>query len=124
MDDMDMLDDSNAERKALSKQGFNTIVDIAGGLGLLLLNGPIGAVLGVAAAIFGILALKSKDPEDRKPGTLLVVSGFLAIAAKVSAIGAIKPFAGTLLTIGAIGLIVTGLINGIKFIKGLKKRSK
>ncbi|MDR2150335.1 MAG: hypothetical protein LBO67_05885 [Spirochaetaceae bacterium] len=123
MDDMNM-DESSIERKALSKRGFNTVVDIAGGFGLLLLNGPIGAILGVAAAILGLMALRSKDPEDKKPGTLLLISGFLAIAAKVSAIGIIKPLAGTLLTIGAIGLIATGVLNGIKFIKGLKKQSK
>ena len=55
---------------------------------------------------------------------LLVASGFLTIAAKVGILSVIKASAGTLLVVGAIGLIATGVINAIKFVKGIIKLSK
>ena len=64
MDDIKLLD-NNAKPKVLRKQGFNAIVNLAGGIGLLLLRGPVGAILGIAAVVLGVVALKSNDPEDK-----------------------------------------------------------
>jgi hypothetical protein len=80
----------------------------------------IGVIVGAVAGIVGIGAMFSKDPDDRKPGIIVAVAGGLIILSKI---GIAKPLAGTCLAIGAIGLLVMGIRNGIKFLKGLKNRT-
>jgi hypothetical protein len=49
-----------------------------------------------------------------------MAAGVLALLSKIPVIA---PVAGTLLAIGAFGLLALVIINGIKFFIGLKKRS-
>jgi hypothetical protein len=107
----------------LAKQGVIAIGGIAGGIGLLIMGALppiIGIIAGAAVGVVGIGALLSKDREDRKPGLIVAVAGGLSILSKI---GIVRPLAGTLLGIGAIGLLGLGIWNGIKFLKGLKSRS-
>jgi hypothetical protein len=120
MNDIEPVKENSS--KTLTKQGVNAVVGIGGGLAMLLLTGPLGVILGGVSAVVGIVALNSRDPEDKKPGTAFTVAGFLAIAAKIGMPAIIKSIAGTLLGIGAVGLIATGVWNGIKFLKGLKSQ--
>jgi hypothetical protein len=108
--------------KELAKQGVSAVAGIAGGVALFVLGAlpPIaGIIAGAVVAVVGISGLLSKDPEDKKPGMVVTIGGALAIFSKV---GLVRPLAGTLLGIGALGLLALGIWNGIKFLKGLKSR--
>ncbi|MDR1029803.1 MAG: hypothetical protein LBL76_02915 [Treponema sp.] len=110
--------------KVLAKQGVAAVGGILGGIGLLIMGAlpPIGGILlGAIAGVVGIGALRSKDPEDKKPGAILAVSGCLAIVSRIG-IPVIQPLAGAFLGLGALGCLAMGIWNGIKFFKGLKSR--
>jgi hypothetical protein len=107
----------------LAKQGMTAIGGIVGGVLLIIMRAlppVIGIIAGVVVGVIGIGGILSKDPDDRKPGILAAAAGGLSILARV---GVIRALAGTLLSISALGLMVMGVWNGIKFIKGLKGRS-
>jgi hypothetical protein len=111
----------------LSRQGVSAAGFIAGGLFLFVMQALarfriLGLLLGVLVCVAGVLSLLSKDPGDRKPGALITAAGVLVILSKAG-IPLIKAAAGTLLSIGALGLLAAGIWNGIKFFRGLKKRS-
>ncbi|MDR1302953.1 MAG: hypothetical protein LBK43_10880 [Treponema sp.] len=115
---------SYTSTKVLAKQGVTAVGGILGGVGLLLMGAlpPIGGILlGAIAGVVGIGTLLSKDPAEKKPGTILTVAGCLAIASRVG-IPLIKPLAGAFLGLGALGFLALGIWNGIKFFKGLKRR--
>jgi hypothetical protein len=107
----------------LAKQGVAAVGGLVGGVGLLILGALpplVGIIAGGIVGVVGVGALLSKDPEDRKPGIIVTAAGALSILSKI---GIIRPLAGTLLGIGAIGLLALGVLNGIKFLKGLKSRT-
>jgi hypothetical protein len=107
----------------LAKQGVSAIGSLIGGVGLLIagaLPPVIGIIAGAVVGVVGVGAMLSKDPDDRKPGIIAAAAGGLTILSKI---GIVRPLAGTFLAIGAIGLLVTGVWNGIKFLKGLKNRA-
>ncbi|MDR2743396.1 MAG: hypothetical protein LBB98_14780 [Treponema sp.] len=107
----------------LAKQGVTAVGCLIGGAGLLIagvLPPVIGIIAGVVIGIVGIGAAMSKDPDDRRPGILAALAGGLTILSKI---GIVRPLAGTLLTIGAVGLLAMGIWKGVKFIIGLKNRT-
>ncbi|MDR0721472.1 MAG: hypothetical protein LBF75_01585 [Treponema sp.] len=115
---------SYTSTNALAKEGIAAVGGIVGGAGLLLMGSlpPVaGILLGVLAGIFGIGALLSKDPEEKKPGAIITVAGCLAIVSRLS-IPVLKPLAGAFLGLGALGFFAMGIWKGIKFFKGLKQR--
>jgi hypothetical protein len=109
----------------LAKQGVSAVGGIAGGVVLMVIRALpsfLGIIAGLVVGLVGIGGVLSKDPEDRKPGLLAAAAGGLAVLSRAP----IKPIAalsGTLLGISALGLLVVGIWNGIKFLKGLKGRS-
>ncbi|MDR2731369.1 MAG: hypothetical protein LBB81_10805 [Treponema sp.] len=110
----------------LSKQGLNAVICAGAGVGLFILQlisrlKVVGLIAGVAVCAVGIGALLSKDPSDKKPGAVITAAGALVLLSKI---GFLAPVAGTLLSIGAVGLIAVGIYNGIKFLTGLKRRSE
>ena len=110
---------------ALSKLGITAVGYTAGGIFLFLLQAfarfrGLGIVVGALVCLIGIGAFTSKDPADKKAGAVIMAAGVLALLSKVPGIA---PIAGTLLAIGAVGLLAMGILNGIKFFIGLKKRS-
>jgi hypothetical protein len=110
----------------LSKQGLNAVICAGAGVGIFILQlisrlKIVGLVAGVAVCVIGISALLSKDPSDKKPGAVITAAGALVLLSKINVLA---PVAGTLLSIGAVGLIVIGIYNGIKFLSGLKRRSE
>jgi len=116
--------------KTLAKQGVAAVFSLAAGAFLFIMNVlgtrfPVaGIVLGGIATVIGIVALRSKDPEDKRPGILLTLAGVLELIQRVKVgIPLVRPLAGTLLSIGAVGFIALGIWNGVKFLKGLKARS-
>jgi hypothetical protein len=107
----------------LAKQGITAVGSIVGGVALVIMRALpplIGVIAGVVVGVIGIGGILSKDPEDRKPGFLAAAAGALSVLARI---GIIRPLAGTLLGISALGLLAMGIWNGVKFIKGLKGRS-
>jgi len=110
----------------LAKTGTAAVGYLAGG-GLLLLTEilgrvrPLGIGLGIAAAVLGLSALRSRDPADRKPGILLTAAGALELVYQFG-IPALKPVAGSLLALGALGFLAVGIVKGIRFLKGLRAR--
>jgi len=128
------MNDFEIERKdeipstsSLSKLGISAIGYAAGGVFLFLLNifarfKVFGLIIGGIVCLIGIGSLMSKDPADRKAGFLITAAGALTILSKAR-IPFLTAISGTLLSIGAIGLLALGVINAIKFFIGLKKRS-
>jgi hypothetical protein len=116
-----------APARTLEKLGLTAVADLAGGLLLLILSvlggriPVVGIILGVLTGVFGLAALLSKDRADRKAGAVLAAGGILTVLSRVGA-AFFRPVAGTLLSIGAFGLLAMGLWNGVKFIRGLKSR--
>ncbi|MDR2759181.1 MAG: hypothetical protein LBB78_07370 [Spirochaetaceae bacterium] len=121
----DIVPERPAPANVLAKQGVAAVGGIAGGILLFIMRAlplPLGIAVGAVVALVGVGALFSKDPEDRKPGMIITVAGFLAILARVP-IPPLRSFAGLLLGIGAVGLLAMGIWKGIKFLIGLKSRS-
>jgi hypothetical protein len=111
----------------LSKLGISAVGYTAGGIFLFLLNifsrfRVFGLIIGGIVCLVGIGSLMSKDRADKKAGVLITAAGALTILSKAG-IPFLTAISGTLLSIGAVGLLVLGIINGIKFFIGLKKRS-
>ena len=111
----------------LAKQGITAVACTAGGVFLFVLQAVsrfrvLGLVIGAAACVLGIVSLLSKDPADRRPGAIITGAGILVVLSKTG-ISLMRALAGTLLSIGAFGLLALGVWNGVKFCAGLKKRS-
>jgi len=110
---------------SLSKMGITAIGYCAGGIFLFLLQvfarfRGLGLVLGALVCVIGIVSFTSKDQADKKAGAVIMIAGVLALLSKIPAVA---PLAGTLLSVGAVGLLALGIWNGIKFFIGLKKRT-
>jgi hypothetical protein len=113
-------------RDVLAREGTSAVINLAGGIFLLVLAfgakfGILGMVLSVAALVIGIGALLSKDREDKKPGMIITAAGVMGMLIRFG-IPVLKPFAGFLLGLGAMGLFAAGIWKGIKFLRGLKSR--
>jgi hypothetical protein len=118
---------SPAPVRSLEKLGVSAVANLAGGVFLFIL-GIVGArfpiagiALGGLSVVAGIAVVRSKDPADRKAGIILAGGGGLAVFSRAGA-AFFRPMAGTLLSIGAAGLFIMGILNGIKFLRGLRSR--
>ncbi|GHV46999.1 hypothetical protein AGMMS50268_37490 [Spirochaetia bacterium] len=113
--------------RTLEKLGVAAVGNLAGGVFLFIMGAlgtrlPIvGIIMGVVSGVIGLGALFSRDPEDKKPGAVLLGGGVLVILSRVGA-AFIRPLAGTVLSVGAVGLFAMGILKGLKFLKGLKSR--
>ena len=114
-------------RNVLVKQGISAAAYLSGGVFLLIMaigshHGLFGLILPVIALLIGIGALLSKDQEDKKPGFIFTGAGVLGMLVRFVRIPLLQALAGTLLVIGAFGLLAAGIWNGVKFLRGLKSR--
>ncbi|MDR0503918.1 MAG: hypothetical protein LBH16_11425 [Treponema sp.] len=112
---------------ALSKLGITAVGYSAAGIFLFILNiisrfRGLGFIAGGIVLVLGIMSIASKDPADKKAGLLMTAAGALTFLSKTG-IPVVAAISGTLLSIGAIGLLGLGIWNGIKFFIGLKRRS-
>jgi hypothetical protein len=126
MNDMENINNIPS-KSSLSKLGVSAIGYAAGGLFLFLLNifsrfRVFGLIIGGLVCLIGIGSLMSKDPADKKAGFIITAAGALTILSEAR-IPFLTAISGTLLSIGAVGLLALGIVNGIKFLIGLKKRS-
>jgi hypothetical protein len=125
MDDIDR--GGYPSTSTLAKQGFTAVACGAGGVLLFALQAiarfrVLGLAAGAAACVLGIISLSSKEAADRKSGALITAAGGLVILSKTG-IFPLNSMAGSLLGIGAFGLLAMGIVNGVRFFRGLKKRS-
>ncbi|MCL2214236.1 MAG: hypothetical protein FWC06_03390 [Treponema sp.] len=124
-----MKRDEIPSAKSLTKYGVAAVGYTAAGIFLSILNtitgtgfSILGIVAGTVVFLLGISSFLSKDPADKKAGFIITAAGVLTVISKTG----IPFFAGvsrTLLVIGAVGLLALGVINAVKFFRGLKKRS-
>jgi hypothetical protein len=120
--------DNYPSTSSLAKQGIGAVACTAGGIFLLVLQiisrfRILGLAVGGVACVVGISSLLSKDPDDKKAGAVITAAGTLVLLSKIGLFPWVKAAAGTLLGIGAVGLLAMGIWKGIKFFIGLKQRS-
>ena len=113
-------------REVLVKQGISAIVNLAGGVFLMIMTigsrlGFFGLLLSIVALVIGIVSLVSRDRDDRKPGLVFVVAGVMGMVMRFR-VPILQPIAGTVLALGAIALFAAGIWKGIRFLLGLKSR--
>ncbi|MCL2374798.1 MAG: hypothetical protein FWC65_06115 [Treponema sp.] len=114
-------------RSALVKQGMSALACLAGGVIFLVMAivAPgvlFGIILPAAALVVGVGSLLSRDAEGRKPGLILAAAGMLGLVLRFVRIPPAQALAGTVLAIGAFGLLAAGVWKGIQFLRGLKTR--
>jgi hypothetical protein len=120
--------ESYTPEKTLAKQGVTAIFSLAAGVFIFVMNilgarfPVVGLALGALSAIVGVVAMRSRDPEDKKPGLFLVLAGVLELLSRFG-VQAFRPVAGTLLSIGAFAFAAFGIWNGVKFLRELNRRS-
>jgi len=107
---------------------FTAVGFIAAGAYLLVLiilpDAPFmfGLIIGVVFSS-GIGAFLSRDPVDKRTGILIIAAGILIVLSQIDA-GILQKISNYLLIGGVIVLFTLGIINIVRFIKGLKNRSK
>ncbi|MDR2494174.1 MAG: hypothetical protein LBD24_03015 [Spirochaetaceae bacterium] len=121
-----VMEVENNSTTTLAKQGVTAIGRIISGAFCLAASAApplISIVLGGIAAVVGLGAFFSRDPDDKKIGGIVAVGGFLALAAKLPASPApVRAVAGTLLFLGAVGFLTLGIWKGLAFLRRLKAR--
>jgi len=126
MDSLTKWDDMPST-SSLSKLGVSAVGYTACGILLMILNGFsnlnwLGIIVGALVFLVGVSSLKSRETTDRKAGMVIAAAGLLAVLSRFN-IPLISGLSGTLLSLGAIGVLAVGILKGIKFFLGLKKRS-
>jgi hypothetical protein len=111
----------------LSKLGVSAVGFTAAGICLFIFNAVIqlpvvGIIIGGLVLLFGLAAFRSRDKADKRAGIIITTAGILAILSRIP-INSLQGISGFLLGAGAFGLLAVGIINAIKFFKGLKQRS-
>ena len=113
-------------REALARDGNSALICLVGGVIItIIMFGARFPVLGIILAGvslgIGIVKLFSENREDSKRGFVLTAAGVMGLLVRFGPVF-MKPFAQFALLVGAIGLLTTGIINGIRFLLGLKSR--
>jgi hypothetical protein len=125
MNDIEPVKDVSTN--VLAKQGVAAVAEIAGGILLLVMHifslrlNPLGIVFAFIVGGIGISGLLSKEKEGKKPGIILTIAGVLKL---LSHVGPIKLISAGLLGVFSFGLLGMGIINGINFLWGLKKKKQ
>jgi hypothetical protein len=119
--------DSIPSTSRLARFGVTAVGYTAAGIFLFVLQAiasfrVLGLIAGAVVCIIGFASLKSRDPADKRAGAIITAAGVLTVLS-MTGIPFFARVSGTLLSIGAVGLLALGIWNGIKFFIGLKKRS-
>ena len=125
MNEIEPRRDEIPSSKSLSKLGVSAVGFGAAGIFLLILGSAstvAGLILGGLALLFGVVNMASKDRVDKRAGVLITAAGALTVISALK-IPLLAPVSGVLLTVSAVGLLALGLVNAIRFFRGLKKRS-
>jgi hypothetical protein len=125
MGDLIPKNEKYVPREKLVKQGVTAVGSLAGGVALGIVRGLsaiplVGLIVGGAVTVLGVGALLSRDPADKKAGAVITAAGGLAV---LSGLHILPGLTGSLLGLGAFGLIGLGIFKGIQFLRGLKSRS-
>jgi hypothetical protein len=120
--------DANPATADLPNKGRTVIICIVGGLvlGVLAFVGmrvrPVGLAAGSFAFISGITMLIRRKKYSVKTSLMLTAAGFLMLLANPR-FGVVAGFAGYFLIVGALGLVIFGLIKAVKLCWDLGNRS-
>ena len=122
-----MKRDEIPSASSLSKMGVSAIGYTAAGiflavLGIFTNHWLPGVIAGGIVTLIGFGSFSSKDLTDKKAGIVLTAAGILTVLSALP-IGPISGFSRVLLGVGVFGLLALGVINAVKFFRGLKKRS-
>jgi hypothetical protein len=107
-------------RESIVKYGTNAAGGVIGGILMLSLRHlPFvpALIVGGVFAIAGLLI--SRSSEDRTTGGILIGAGVLIAVAGIPFIGGI---AGFLMIVSGVGLLAIGVVNIVRFFKGLRSR--
>jgi hypothetical protein len=116
-----------ASREQLERQGMTGIVSSAAGLGLLLLRGLTsfgagfslpGLIVGGALTVAGA-GLSAGKKADRIGGGIIAAGGVLTAVASLPVVGGL---ASGLMWLGGVGLLGAGVVNIVRFARGLRAR--
>jgi hypothetical protein len=108
----------------LARQGLSAVGFLAAGIGFFVMGGlPAipGIIIGAAACFFGVGSVFSHDRADRVGGTVLFAGGALALLAKFR-IPLLAPLAKVALSVGAFACLGLGILNAVRFFRGLQRR--
>ena len=111
--------DANPATENLPGKGRIIIQCILGGIALMILTiigiriRPLGLAVGGFALFSGIMMLLRRQKFNFKRSLIITIAGFLMLLA-TPRFGVVVGFAGFLLIVGALGLIVIGLSKAIK----------
>jgi hypothetical protein len=111
-------------QRNLTQQGLSAVGFLSAGAGLFVLGALpsfIGIIAGVAACIFGIGSVASRDKADRLGGIVLFTGGALALLVKFK-IPVLAGLSRVVMSVGAVACIGLGIWSGIKFLRGLRDR--
>jgi len=112
-------------QETLIKEGKTALLYIFGGIfSFAMYLGArfkfVGIVLALAAVIYGIVRLQSRDRGNIRPGLVCIIAGVLGMLV-VAGVPPFRIIAGAILGVGAVGLIAAGILKGIIFLLTLKK---
>ena len=119
--------DANSSSSDLSKQGRTAITCIAGGILLFVLLfvsklRVVGLAVGVMACVMGLSSLFVKKNVDYKVGAIMIGAGVLVLLSKTR-FHMVTAVAGTALSIGAVALVVVGILKAVKLAWDVRNRS-
>jgi len=120
--------DANSSAENLPNKGRTVILFIAGGIALFILTfvgmriRPVGLAVGAFTFVSGLMMLVRRKQFFYKPGIIVTLCGFFLLLANPR-FGVVAGFAAYFLIVGAIGLVVFGLVKAIKLAWDLGKSS-
>jgi hypothetical protein len=118
-----MADYHPVDADEVRRNGMRGVIATGGGIGLVLFNSllhipVVGWVIGGALVVLGIMGVVGRNRTDKVSGAVLIGAGVLGLTSFV-----FKGLTGFVLGAGSLGLIAYGILNLIKFARGLKSRS-
>ena len=118
-----MSDSYPTETSELRKEGTRGVIATGAGVGLWIVNGLLhvpylGAVIGGALAILGLLGLLARNRTDKTTGVVMIAAGGAGLASII-----LPGLSSFLFGIGGLALVGFGAFNLFKFVRGLKSRS-
>jgi len=111
--------EANPKIENLPNRGRSIVLFVVGGLALAILTivslrfRPVGLAVGIFSFMSGLAMLVRRKKFNYKPGLIVTLCGFFLLLT-TPRFGVVAGFAGFLLVVGAIGLIVFGIFRAVK----------
>ena len=107
----------------LRSQGTKGVMATAGGVGLWVVNGLLGVpilgwIIGGGLVVLGLSGILGKSRTDKTSGGIMLAAGAAGLVSLV--LPGLRSF---LLGAGGLALVGYGIVNILRFVKGLRSRS-